>query len=232
MERILPKILGFILKLILLILIITMAWVTLYKYVNPPITPLMLIRYFDEESGQRLIKTDWKSYDYISNYMKMAVIASEDQTFPFNDGFDFHAIEEAIDERLEGHRLRGASTISQQTAKNVFLWPSRSWIRKGIEAYFTVLIEKIWGKKRILEVYLNVIETGNGIYGVNEAGEVYFGRSAKDLDEVDAALIAAVLPDPRVMSPAKPSEDVLRKEKWIREQIRNLGGTSYLKNIK
>jgi len=162
----------------------------------------------------------------------MAVIASEDQTFPFNDGFDFHAIEEAIDKRLEGHRLRGASTISQQTAKNVFLWPSRSWIRKGIEAYFTVLIEKIWGKKRILEVYLNVIETGNGIYGVDEAGEVYFGRSAKNLDEVDAALIAAVLPDPRVMSPAKPSEDVLRKEKWIREQIRNLGGTSYLKNIK
>ena len=232
MKKILRKILGFMLKLILLILIITMAWVTLYKYVNPPITPLMLIRFFDEESGQRLIKTDWKSYDYISNYMKMAVIASEDQTFPFNDGFDFHAIEEAIDERLEGHRLRGASTISQQTAKNVFLWPSRSWIRKGIEAYFTVLIEKIWGKKRILEVYLNVIETGNGIYGVNEAGEVYFGRSAKDLDEVDAALIAAVLPDQRVMSPAKPSEDVLRKEKWIREQIRNLGGTSYLKNIK
>ena len=232
MKKILPKILGFILKLILLILIITMAWVTLYKYVNPPITPLMLIRYFDEESGQRLIKTDGKSYDYISNYMKMAVIASEDQTFPFNDGFDFHAIEEAIDKRLEGHRLRGASTISQQTAKNVFLWPSRSWIRKGIEAYFTVLIEKIWGKKRILEVYLNVIETGNGIYGVDEAGEVYFGRSAKNLDEVDAALIAAVLPDPRVMSPAKPSEDVLRKEKWIREQIRNLGGTSYLKNIK
>jgi len=232
MKKMFRKISVFFLKLLLFIVIITIAWVTLYKFVNPPITPLMLIRFFDKESGQRLIKTDWKNYDEISNYMKMAVIASEDQTFPSNDGFDFHAIEEAIDEKLEGHRLRGASTISQQTAKNVFLWPSRSWIRKGIEAYFTVLIERIWGKRRILEVYLNVIETGNGIYGVDEAGEVYFGRSAKNLDIVDAALIAAVLPDPRVMSPVNPSEHVIRRERWIIEQIRNLGGTSYLKNIK
>ena len=162
----------------------------------------------------------------------MAVIAAEDQTFPFNNGFDFHAIEEAIDDRLEGSRLRGASTISQQSAKNVFLWPERSWVRKGFEAYFTVLIEKIWGKKRILEIYLNVIETGNGIYGVDEAAQVYFGRSAKNLDIVDASLIAAILPDPRVTSPAKPSEHLLNRERWIREQISNLGGTSYLKNIK
>jgi monofunctional biosynthetic peptidoglycan transglycosylase len=164
--------------------------------------------------------------------MKLAVIASEDQKFPFHNGFDIQSIEDAIDEKLDGERLRGASTISQQTAKNVFLWPSRSWIRKGMEAYFTVLIEKIWGKRRILEVYLNVIETGNGIYGVDEAGEVYFGRSAKNLDIVDSALIAAILPDPRVMSPKNPSEYILKKEKWIIEQIGNLGGTSFLKNIK
>ena len=232
MKKILRKISVFALKLLLFIFIITLGWVTLYKYVNPPITPLMLIRFFQEESGQRLIKADWKKYDEISDYMKIAVIASEDQKFPFHNGFDLQSIEEAIDEKLDGERLRGASTISQQTAKNVFLWPSRSWIRKGMEAYFTVLIEKVWGKKRILEVYLNVIETGNGIYGVGEAAQVYFGRSAKNLDEVDAALIAAILPDPRFMSPAKPSEYVLRKQEWIREQIRNLGGTSYLKNIK
>lgn len=232
MKKILRKISVFALKLLLFIFIITLGWVTLYKYVNPPITPLMLIRFFQEESGQRLIKADWKKYDEISDYMKIAVIASEDQKFPFHSGFDLQSIEEAIDEKLDGERLRGASTISQQTAKNVFLWPSRSWIRKGMEAYFTVLIEKVWGKKRILEVYLNVIETGNGIYGVGEAAQVYFGRSAKNLDEVDAALIAAILPDPRFMSPAKPSEYVLRKQEWIREQIRNLGGTSYLKNIK
>jgi monofunctional biosynthetic peptidoglycan transglycosylase len=231
MKRILRKTSFFILKILLIILIVTTAWVALYKFVNPPVTPLMLIRFFDKESGQRLIKTDWKNYDEISNYMKMAVIASEDQKFPFHNGFDLQSIEEAIDEKLDGERLRGASTISQQTAKNVFLWPSRSWIRKGIEAYFTVLIEKIWGKRRILEVYLNVIETGNGIYGVDEAGEVYFGRSAKNLDIVDSSLIASILPDPRFMSPKNPSEHILRREKWIIEQIGNLGGTGYLKNI-
>ena len=232
MKKIIRKISVFVIKLLLLLIITTLAWVTLYKYVNPPITPLMLIRFFQNESGQRLIKTEWKKYDDISDNMKMAVIAAEDQTFPFNDGFDFHAIEEAIDEKLDGGRLRGASTITQQTAKNVFLYPERSWLRKGLEAYFTVLIENIWGKKRILEVYLNVIETGNGIYGVDEAAQVYFGRSAKNLDEVDSSLIAAILPNPRLMSPAKPSEYVLQRESWIREQIRNLGGRSYLKNIK
>jgi monofunctional biosynthetic peptidoglycan transglycosylase len=232
MKKLLKRMFIFLMKLLLLLIIISVAWVTLYKFVNPPITPLMLIRYLEQASGQRSIKTKWKSCYEISNNMKMAVIAAEDQTFPFNNGFDFHAIEEAIDDRLEGSRLRGASTISQQSAKNVFLWPERSWVRKGFEAYFTVLIEKIWGKKRILEIYLNVIETGNGIYGVDEAAQVYFGRSAKNLDIVDASLIAAILPDPRVTSPAKPSEHLLNRERWIREQISNLGGTSYLKNIK
>jgi len=219
-------------KILLLLIIISVAWVTLYKFINPPITQLMLIRYFEQAGGQRSIKTEWKSCDEISNNMKMAVIAAEDQTFPFNNGFDFPSIEDAIDDKLEGGRLRGASTISQQSAKNVFLWPQRSWVRKGFEAYFTVLIEKIWGKKRILEIYLNVIETGKGIYGVDKAAQVYFGRSAKNLDIVDASLIAAILPDPRVKSPAKPSEHLLNRERWIREQISNLGGTSYLKNIK
>lgn len=231
MKNILRKISFFILKVLFLILIATTAWVVIYKYVNPPITPLMLIRFFDDESGQRSIKKDWKNYDEISDYMKMAVIAAEDQKFPFHGGFDLQSIEDAIDEKLDGGGLRGASTISQQTAKNVFLWPSRSWIRKGLEAYFTVLIEKIWGKKRILEVYLNVVETGNGMYGVDEAGEVYFGRSAKNLDIVDSSLIAAILPSPRGRSPKNPSEYVLQQEEWIVEQIGNLGGTSYLKNI-
>lgn len=221
----------FLLKFLLLLFIITVAWVTLYKFVNPSITPLMLIRYFEQPSGQRSIKTEWVSYDDISNNMKMAVIAAEDQTFPFNNGFDFNSIEEAIDDRLEGGRLRGASTISQQTAKNVFLWPERSWTRKVLEAYFAVLIEQIWGKKRILEVYLNVIETGNGIYGVEEAAQEYYGRSAKNLDVVDSALIAATLPNPRLWFPAKPTDYLLEREKWIREQINGLGGSSYLKNI-
>ena len=221
MKKLFKRFLFFLLKLFLLLVIISVAWVTLYKFLNPPITPLMLIRYFEEDGGQRFIKTDWKSYDDVS-----------DQTFPFNNGFDYHAIGEAIDDKLEGERLRGASTITQQTAKNVFLWPGRSWLRKGIEAYFTVLIDKIWGKKRILEVYLNVIETGNGIYGVDEAAQAYFGRSAKNLQMVDASLIAAILPDPRLWNPSKPTDYLLERERWIREQVSSLGGTSYLKNIK
>lgn len=225
------KLTFFLLKIILLLVIFSVAWVTLYKFVNPPVTPLMLLRYFEQDSGHKSIKTDWKSYDEISDNMKMAVIASEDQTFATNDGFDFDAIEEAIDEKLDGERLRGASTITQQTAKNVFLWPGRSWLRKGLEAYLAVLIDKIWGKKRILEVYLNVIETGNGIYGVSEAAQVYFGKSAKNLGIVEAALIAAILPDPQLWNPAKPTEYLLRRESWIRQQVSNLGGTGYLKNI-
>ncbi len=232
MKKNLRKISIFAIKLLLLLIIISIAWVTLYKFVNPPTTPLMIIRSFEGNSGLNLIKTDWKKYDDISDYMKMAVIAAEDQTFADHDGFDFHAIEEAIDDKLEGNRLRGASTITQQTAKNVFLWPERSWTRKVLEAYFAVLIDNIWGKKRILEVYLNVIETGNGIYGVDEAAQVYFGRSAKGLDLVDSALIAATLPNPRVMSASKPSEYVLERERWIREQVGYLGGLSYLKKIK
>ena len=231
MKKLFKKISIFALKLLLLLIIISVAWVTLYKFVNPPTTPLMLIRYFEGNGHQKLLITDWKSYDDISDHMKMAVIAAEDQTFAHHDGFDLRAIEDAIDDKLEGNRLRGASTITQQTAKNVFLWPERSWTRKGLEAYFAVLIDNIWGKKRILEVYLNVIETGNGIYGVEEAAQVYFGRSAKNLDLVDSALIAATLPNPRVMSAAKPSEYVLERERWIREQVGHLGGLSYLKNI-
>jgi monofunctional biosynthetic peptidoglycan transglycosylase len=232
MKKLFRRLSIFILKLLVLLIIISLAWVMIYKFVNPPVTPLMLIRYFEEDGSRRSIKKEWKSYDQISGNMKMAVIAAEDQTFPFNDGFDFQAIEEAIDEKLDGGRLRGASTITQQTAKNVFLWPKRSWLRKLMEAYFTVLIDKIWGKKRILEVYLNVIETGDGIYGVDEAAQVYFGKSAKHLDIVNSALIAAILPNPRLWSLAKPTDYLIERERWIRNQIIGLGGTSYLKNIK
>ena len=231
MKKLFTRFSLFLLKLIALLIIISVAWVMLYKFVNPPTTPLMVIRYFEEGGEQTLIKTNWKSHDEISDNIKIAVIASEDQTFPFHNGFDYDAIEDAIDERLDGGRLRGASTISQQTAKNVFLWPERSWLRKLIEAYFTVLIDNIWGKKRVLEVYLNVIETGNGVYGVDEAAQVYYGRSAKNLDIVDSALIAATLPNPRLWNPAKPTEYLLERERWIRGQINALGGTGYLKNI-
>lgn len=227
MKKLLRRLIKFILKIVLLILIISVGWVLLYRYINPPLTPLMAIRYWE---GTGMIKKEWRDYGDISGYMKLAVIAAEDQKFPLHGGFDLQSIQDAIDDKLRGEDLRGASTISQQTAKNVFLWPGKSWVRKGAEAYFTFLIETVWGKKRILEVYLNVIETGEGVYGVQEAGKMYFGKPAKDINEDEAALIAAVLPNPILMSPVKPSKYVKERQRWIMEQMDNLG-LNYLRKI-
>jgi monofunctional biosynthetic peptidoglycan transglycosylase len=228
MKKFLFGVIKFAIKTVLLIFVATIVWAALYRYVNPPLTPLMVIGYF---GGKRTIKKEWSDYKNISNYMKLAVIAAEDQKFPIHEGFDIESIKDAIDEKMSGDRLRGASTISQQTAKNVFLWPSRTWMRKGAEAYFTFLIEKIWGKKRILEVYLNVIETGKGVYGVGKAGEIYFGKSAGNLTKEESALIAAILPNPVRMSAVNPSRYVRERQGWIIGQMDNLG-TGYLKRIK
>ena|SRR3990167_4425754 len=228
MKKFLFGVIKFAIKTVLLVIVATMVWVALYRYVNPPLTPLMVIGYF---GGKRTIKKEWSDYKNISNYMKLAVIAAEDQKFPMHEGFDIESIKDAIGDKMSGDRLRGASTISQQTAKNVFLWPSRTWMRKTAEAYFTFLIEKIWGKKRILEVYLNVIETGKGVYGVGKAGEVYFGKSAGNLTKEESALIAAILPNPVRMSAVKPSRYVRERQGWIIGQMDNLG-TGYLKRIK
>ncbi|HKQ31555.1 MAG TPA: monofunctional biosynthetic peptidoglycan transglycosylase [Thermodesulfobacteriota bacterium] len=227
MKRFLFGIIKFLIKTVLIIIAVTVLWVLLYRYVNPPLTPLMVIGYFGEA---KTIKKKWKDYDEISAYMKLAVIASEDQKFPLHDGFDIESIKDAIDEKMNGDRMRGASTISQQTAKNIFLWPSRTWARKGAEAYFTFLIENIWSKKRILEMYLNVIETGKGIYGVDEAGKIYFGKPAGKLNKEESALIAAILPNPAVMSAVRPSEYVRERQSWIMGQMDNLG-IGYLKKI-
>lgn len=228
MKKFLKRALGLLLKLILVILLITVGWAILYKYLNPPATPLMIMRYFGDNAG---IEKKWADYGSISDNMKLAVIAAEDQKFAVHNGFDLESIQDAIVDKLEGKDLRGASTISQQTAKNVFLWPGRSWIRKGAEAYYTFLIETLWGKKRILEVYLNVIETGDGVYGVEEAANIYFGKTAKNLTAEDSALIAAVLPNPVLMSPAVPSKYVARRRVWISRQMKNLGGQRYLRKI-
>jgi len=228
MKKFLFGVIKFAIKTVLLVIVATMVWAALYRYVNPPLTPLMVIGYF---GGKRTIKKEWSDYKNISNYMKLAVIAAEDQKFPTHEGFDIESIKDAIDDKMSGDRLRGASTISQQTAKNVFLWPSRTWMRKAAEAYFTFLIEKIWGKKRILEVYLNVIETGKGVYGVGKAGEIYFGKSAGNLTKEESALIAAILPNPVRMSAVNPSRYVRERQGWIIGQMDNLG-TGYLKRIK
>ena len=170
----------------------------------------------------------WVSWDHLPKSAALAVIAAEDQNFASHHGFDFQSIEKAIDAHERGKRLRGASTISQQTAKNLFLLSGRSFIRKGLEAYFTVLIEFMWPKRRILEVYLNIIELGDGIYGVEAASRRYFGKPAAKLTEQEAALLAAVLPNPIRFKAGRPSSYINERRDWILGQMSNLGGVEII----
>lgn len=195
--------------------------VILFRFVPVPVTPLMIIRAVNpqgtdtQKERERHWQHQWVSYDEISSWMPRAVVASEDGRFYEHHGFDFKEIQNAIDEGKAGKRQRGASTISQQTAKNVFLWPGHSWVRKGLEAYFTVLIELFWSKERIMEVYLNSIEMGAGIYGVKAASQHYFGCTAKKLSKPRAALIALCLPSPLKRDPAHPSSYMRRRQRTI-----------------
>lgn len=201
--------------------IITILLVVVYKWIPVPYTPLMAIRAieFPEED----LRHDWVPMEGISNNLKVAVIASEDQNFPVHNGFDMAAIEKAIENNKKGNRVRGASTISQQTAKNVFLWPHRSWVRKGFEVYFTFLIEMIWSKERILEVYLNSIEMGKSVYGAEAAANHWFNKSASALSPNEAAAIAAILPNPRQYRANPASNFIQNRKNWIVRQMRNLG---------
>ena len=189
--------------------------VIIFRFIPIPITPLMILRCVEQLSdGKDLaLHKDWTCLEKISPVMPLAAIAAEDQNFEEHFGFDLEAIKKAelYNDRHKGKRLKGASTISQQTAKNVFLWPSRSWIRKGFEVYFTFLIEALWSKKRIMEVYLNVVETGNGIYGVEAASQTYFKKPASKLSINESARLAAILPNPLNWSPENPSPRVARK---------------------
>ncbi len=228
MRKVLKRFFGRFLKFTLYFLIITAAWVALYRFFHPLITPLMVIRYFESCSKTRSINYKWKDYEDISENLALAIIAAEDQKFFDHRGFDVEAIQEAALENKDRKRIRGASTISQQAAKNMFLWPSRTWLRKGLEAYFTFLLELFWDKKRILELYLNVAEMGDGIYGAETAARVYFNKPAKSLTIGQAALIAAALPNPRTMSPVKPSAYVYQRHRWIIQQMGNLGSVELL----
>jgi len=229
------KFLKFLLRFLKYFLIIffssSIFFVVLYRFVNPPVTPLMLIRTSQQTvNGEPLrLKKDWKSLEKISSHLQLAVVASEDNHFLEHSGFDLKAIKKARDynDKKKGKKIRGASTISQQTAKNVFLWPDRSWLRKGLEVYFTFLIEMVWGKRRIMEVYLNVIEMGNGIYGAEAASQKYFHKSAADLTREQAALIATILPNPRKWDPSRPSAYLLNREQWILWNMGNIGKVEY-----
>jgi monofunctional biosynthetic peptidoglycan transglycosylase len=223
--KFIKKIFRFIFKIALWFFIISIGLTLIYRFIPVPVTPLMVIRLWeqawDEKKDVRLYK-DWVSIDNISKYMPQAVYAAEDQKFLEHNGFDWKAMEEAWEKNKKGKRIKGASTISQQTAKNVFLWPSRNLIRKGLEAYFTFLIETIWTKERIMEVYLNVIEMGPGIYGIEAASQTFYNRPASKLTRQQAAMIAAVLPNPIRWSPAKPTGYIRGRQSWILRQMNNL----------
>lgn len=202
----------------------TILAVVIYKWCPVYVTPLMIIRCVQQvHRGEQLrLKHHWIPLDSMSIYMPVAVMASEDQRFLSHNGFDFIEIENAIEERRAGKRYRGGSTISQQTAKNVFLWPESSWLRKGLETYFTVLIELIWNKERIMEVYLNSIEMGDGIYGVEAVAQQHFSRSAVTLTRPNCALIAATLPNPLKYSSKEPSNYILKRQTSIMVQMRHI----------
>ena len=211
----------------------SVALVLALRWIPPPCSALMAERQLAAlVRAERYVPSyDWVAWERIAPVAPLAVIASEDQRFAEHHGFDVEAIQQAIDEHERGRRLRGASTISQQVAKNLFLWPGRSYVRKGLEVYFTVMIEALWPKRRIVEVYLNIAEMGDGVFGVGAASQRYFGRPASRLNASQAALLAAVLPNPHRLRASRPSSFVNERCEWILGQMSQLGGTESIKQI-
>jgi len=219
------KILNILKKLILWFFGLSILSVIIFRFVPVPVTPLMLSR--SMENGFTKWQHDWVPIEEISPNLQLAVVASEDQNFLNHSGFDFKAIEKAMEHNKKGKRMRGASTISQQTAKNVFLWEGRSWIRKGFEVYFTFLIELFWSKQRIMEVYLNSIEMGNGVYGAEAASQYWYKKSAKNLTLREAAGIAAILPNPRKFKARNSSGYIEGRKNHIIRQVGYIGKLKY-----
>lgn len=212
-------------------LLLSAAAVLLLRFVDPVTTMFMLERRIEAiRTGDHNFRLQYRftPLAQISAELPIALVAAEDQKFPNHHGFDVAAIHAALDEADEGERQRGASTITQQTAKNLFLWGGHSFVRKGLEAYFTVLLELMWSKARIIEVYANVAEFGDGIYGVDAAAHAFFGKPASALTAHEAALLAATLPNPKKLSADHPSAYLLQRAAWIEQQVRQLGGAAYL----
>lgn len=225
------RLMRLVLKAALAAVALSAALVLLLRWVDPPTTAFIVRDRLTATGKNYVYRHRWVDWQAISPQVKVAVIASEDQTFPQHDGFDFKSINQAWEERGRGRRVRGASTISQQVAKNLFLWPQQSWVRKGLEVYFTVLIETLWPKQRILEVYLNVAEFGTGVFGVGAASEQFFRKPAARLNTYDAALLAAVLPSPKRMRVNAPSAYVRSRQNWIVGQMRRMGGEGILRQL-
>ncbi len=225
MKSFFQKLKKWILKSIITFFILSVFSVLIFKWIPVPFTPLMLIRNMEHWSkGEKAyFNHKWISMDEISNNLGKAVIVSEDQKFMQHFGFDIEAMKKAYEKNKKGRRIKGGSTITQQTAKNVFLWPKRSYIRKGFEVYFSFLIEIFWNKERILEVYLNSIEMGNGIYGAEAASQYWFKKSAAKLSNYEAASIAAILPNPRKYKATKSTTYIKNRKNWILTQMNYYG---------
>jgi monofunctional biosynthetic peptidoglycan transglycosylase len=225
-KRRVRRILLALLMVVLGFAALTVVMTVLFRFVAPPVSALMIERQMESVgTGQAYSSQhEWVDFDRIAPAMPLAVIASEDQNFLVHHGFDWDAIQRAMDYDEDGTRMRGGSTLTQQTAKNLFLWPNRNWVRKGFEAYFTVLLETCWNKRRILETYLNIVEFGDGVYGVEAAAQRYFRKPASRLTADEAALLAAVLPNPHRLKANAPSRYVRERQQWILQQMRHLGG--------
>ena len=216
------KIFRFLLKTALWFVVLSIVWVLLYKFAPVSYTPLMAIRHMEGDATYEK-SHEWVSLEQVSTNFQLAVICAEDQKFLEHSGFDINSIKKAYKNNRRGGKLRGGSTISQQTAKNIFLWPKRDFVRKGLESWFTFLIETLWSKERILEVYVNSVEMGNGVYGVEAAAQYWFRKSASDLTKEEAAAIAAILPNPREYTANPRSHYMENRKKWIINQMRNFG---------
>jgi len=228
------RLLKFVKRLTLAFLAASVLLVLSFRWIPPPTTSAMMGRCLsDLFSGKGLpdIRYHWVGWESISPHMRLAVVAAEDQKFPEHWGFDFGSIADAVQENGRKGRLRGASTITQQVSKNLFLWSGRSWFRKGLEAHFTVLLEIFWPKRRILEVYLNVAQFSDTAYGVDAAAHSLFGKDPSKLTRRESALLAAVLPNPRRLRAKNPSSYVDQRARWVERQMRHLGGTAYLSDI-
>mgnify|MGYP003666567389 FL=1 len=227
MHRIYRFFLKVMLLTILAFVLLSLLLVLPFRWVNPPITMVMADRWITSSDDFQLRKT-WLSWDEIPKHAALAVVTSEDQKFPLHSGFDLKAIQQALKERERRGGLRGASTISQQVAKNMYLWTGRSWFRKGLEVWFTLLIELSWSKQRILEIYLNIAEWGPGVFGLEAASQYHFGRSAANLTPMQAALLASSLPSPLNYNPARPAQHLHKRAEWNLQQQRRLGGLQWL----
>lgn len=228
-KSVMGRLIRFLLKLILWCMGASIFTVVLFKFVPVPFTPLMIIRAFENNQAQKEIRCqhDWVPLEEISTQLQKAVIASEDGNFLKHNGFDFTAMQKAFSSNQRGKKLKGGSTISQQTAKNIFLWQGRSYLRKGLEAYFTVLIEFIWGKERIMEVYLNSIEMGDGVYGAEAASQFWYNKRACSLSAKQAAGIAAILPNPRKYKANHSSSYINKRKTKIVKVMRQIGKLEY-----